>query len=62
MMSFYLEGMKEELHQHFQECMSYVDLGQPRDSMKESFQPSLPSFEREGSMHNSMCMRDIVGK
>ena len=31
--------------------------------MQESFQPSLPSFERgERSMHNSMCMRDIVGE
>ena len=57
------EGLREEIHQHFQECMSYVELGQPRDSMQESFQPSLPSFERgERSMHNSMCMRNIVGK
>ena len=60
---FYWEGLEEELHQHFQECMSYVELGQPWDSMQESFQSSLPSFERgERSMSNSMCMRGIVGK
>ena len=63
MRSFYWEGLREELHQHFQECMSYVELGKPRNSMQESFQPSLPSFERgEMSMHNSMCMSNLDGK
>ena len=48
---------------HFQECMNYVELGQPCDSMQKLFQPSLPYFERgERSMHNSMCMRAIVGE
>ena len=57
------EGLKEELYQHFQECMYYVELGQQHDSMKELFQPSLHSFERgERSMHHSICMRIIVGK
>lgn len=60
MRSFGWEGLKEELNQNFQECMKYVELGQPCDSMQELFQPSLPSFERgERSMHNSMCMRGI---
>ena len=60
---FEWEGFGGELHQHFQECMNYVELGQPYDSMQELFQPSLPSLERgERSMHNSMCMRDIVGE
>ena len=27
MRSFDWEGLKEELHHHFQECMSYVELG-----------------------------------
>ena len=63
MRSFDWEGLREELHQHFQECMSYVELGQPMDSMQESFQPFLPSFGRGGMpMHNSMCMRNYDGK
>ena len=63
MRSFDWEGLKEELHQHFQECMSYVELGQPRDSMQDSFHPSPPSLERgEVSMQNSMCIRDLNGK
>ena len=33
------------------------------DSMQESFQPFLPSFERRGMpMHNSMCMRNFDGE
>ena len=63
MRSFDWEGLREELHQHFQECMSYVGLGQPMESMQESFQPFLPSFGRGGMpMHNSMCMRNYDGK
>ena len=63
MRSFDWEGMKKELHQKFQECMSFVGLGQPKESMQESFQPSLPSLERgERSMHNSMCMKNLNGK
>ena len=45
MRSFDWEGLKEELYQHFQEFMSYVELGQPWNSKQESFQPSLPSLE-----------------
>ena len=63
MRSFDWEGLKEEIYQNFQEFMSYVELGQQHDSMKGLFQPSLPSFEKgERSMHNSMCMRGIVGE
>ena len=63
MRSFDWEGLREELHQHFQECMSYVGLGQPMESMQESFQPFLPSFEREEmSMHKSMCVTNLDGK
>ena len=57
------EGLREELYQHFQECMRYMELGQQHDSMKELLQPSLPSFERgERSMHHSICTRRIVGE
>ena len=63
MRSFDWEGLKGELHQHFQECMKFVDLGQQHDSMKELFQPSLPSFERgDRSMHHSICIRRTVGE
>ena len=37
MRSFDWEGFKEELHQHFQECMSYVELGQPGTLCKSHF-------------------------
>ena len=38
-------------------------VGVEHESMKESFQPSLPSFERgDISMHHSICMRSIVGE
>ena len=63
MRSFDWEGMREELHQHFQECISYGGLGQPMDSLQESFQPVLPLLERKKIlMHNSMCMKDYDGK
>ena len=63
MRSFDWEGLREELHQHFLECMRYAELGQPMDSMQESFQLVLPSFERRGMpMHNSMFMRKYDGK
>ena len=40
--------------------MNHVELGQQYDSMKDSIQPSLPSFERgDRSMHHSICMRRI---
>ena len=63
MRRFYWEGFEGELHQHFQEFMNHVELGQQYDSMKELFQPSLPSFERgERSMHHCICIRRIVGE
>ena len=63
MRSFDWEGMREELHQHFQECISYGGLGQLGDSLQESLQPVLPLLERrEMLMHNSMCMKNHDGK
>ena len=63
MRSFDWEGLKEEIHQHFQEFMNYVELGQQHDSMKELFQLSLPSFERgERSMHNFRGMKGVDGE
>ena len=63
MRSFDWEGLKGELHQNFQECMNYVELGQQKDSMTELFQPYLPSFDRgDRPMHHSICMRSIVGE
>ena len=63
MRSFDLEGMREELHQHFQECIRYGGLGQPMDYLQESSQPSLHLLERRKIfMHNSMCMKDYDGK
>ena len=60
---FEWEGVGGELHQHFLECKNYVELGQPKDSMQELFQPFLPSLERGYNyMHNSICRRDIVGE
>ena len=48
MKSFDWEGIREDLHQHFQECNSYGGLGQPMDSLQESSQPALPFLERGG--------------
>ena len=63
MKSFDWEGMREELHQHFQEFNSYGGLGQPMGSFQESSQPALPLLERRGMlMHNSMCVKDYDGK
>lgn len=72
MRSFDWEGMKEELHQHYeweelhqhlQECNIYEEMGQRKDSMQEIFQPSLPSLKRGGMpMPNSMCVGDLHGK
>ena len=63
MRSFDWEGIREELHQHFQECISYGGLGQQIDSLQESSQRALPLLERgEMLMHNSMCMKDYDGK
>ena len=63
MRSFDWKGLKEELHQHFKECTSYVELGLQHDSVKKLFHPYLPSFERKDrSMRHSNCMRSIVGE
>ena len=63
MRSFDWEGLKEEIHQHFQEFVNYLEFGRQHDSMKGLFQPYLPSLERgERSMHHSICMRSIVGE
>ena len=35
MRRFDWEGLEGELHQHFQECMNHVELGNQHDSMKE---------------------------
>ena len=40
-----------------------MELGQPKDSMQESFQPFLPSLEKgEKFVHNSMYRRNIDGE
>ena len=63
MKSFDWEGMREDLHQHFQECNIYRGLGQPMDSLQESSQPALPLLERGECSCTTPCVgRNIMVK
>ena len=58
------EGFEKELYQHFQRCISNVEMGEIHDSMKDLIQSPLSSFGMRGdrSMHHSICMRRNFGE